>query len=383
MQTRLTNKFIELYNNTPTDLISCGGRFEILGNHTDHNHGLCMAATCNLAISSAVRPNEDLIVRLFSDGNPSFEIDLSNLEVVKEETNTSQALIRGVANYLKNKGFNIGGFNIYMESSIFSGAGVSSSAAFELLIAQVFNKLFNNCEIDKMILCKAGQYAENKYFGKKSGLLDQIGVAYGGIVYIDFNDIDNPHVEPMTIDFKDLHYVIVNTGGSHADLSDAYSAIPFDMHNAAKKCGVNFLVETDLETIKANQNKLSDIEFSRALHFFGECERVKIAKKAILEGNEDLFLSCINESRLSSTNYLKNMMVEDQYEGSPLEATDLIMKIIGDQGACKINGGGFAGSVICLVKDSRFLELLSEMKKRYGNSNVVEVYVRPVGPSNF
>ena len=139
------------------------------------------------AASSAVRPNEDLIVRLFSEGNPSFKIDLSNLEVVKEETNTSQALIRGVANYLKNKGFNIGGFNIYMESSIFSGAGVSSSAAFELLIAQVFNKLFNNCEIDKMILCKAGQYAENKYFGKKSGLLDQIGVAYGGIVYIDFN----------------------------------------------------------------------------------------------------------------------------------------------------------------------------------------------------
>ena len=383
MQTRLKQRFIEEYSQEPTDFISCGGRFEILGNHTDHNHGLCMAATCNLAISSAVSKNEDLKVRLVSNGNPSFEIDLSNLDVVKSETNTSQGLIRGVANYLKEQGFNIGGFNIYMESTIFSGAGVSSSAAFELLIAQVFNKLFNNSEIEKMILCKAGQYAENKYFGKKSGLLDQIGVAYGGIVYIDFVDINNPHVEPMIIDFEDLHYVIVNTGGSHADLSDAYSAIPNDMYNAAKKVGVNFLVETSIEKIKENQHKLSDIEYTRALHFFGECSRVAIAKKAILEKNENLFLSCINESRLSSTNYLKNMMVEDDYVGSPLEATDLIMNIIGEHGACKINGGGFAGSVICLVKDARFNQLMDEMKKRYGDQNVVEVFVRPIGPSNF
>lgn len=383
MKQILKTNFINLYNEEPSNFISCGGRFEILGNHTDHNHGLCMAATCNLAISSAVKANEDLTVRVISKGNPSFEISLENLEVVEEEKNTSNALIRGIAEYLSTRGYKIGGFNVYMESTIFSGAGVSSSAAFELLIAQIFNQLFNNNSIDKMLLCKAGQYAENKYFGKKSGLLDQIGVAYGGIVYIDFNDIDNPLVDPTQINFKDLHYVIVNTGGSHANLSDAYSAIPLDMYNAAKKTGHNFLVEGSLEEIKKNQDKLSDSEYSRALHFYGECERVKTAMKAIRDNDESTFLSMINESRLSSTNYLKNMMVENDYEGSPLEATDLIMKVIEGNGACKINGGGFAGSVIVLVKQSHLDVLLKETRKKYGNDNVVEVFIRPVGPSEM
>ena len=383
MRINLEKQFINHYSKLPEYFISCGGRFEILGNHTDHNHGLCMAATCNLAISSAVNKRDDSTVRLISKGNPSFEITLDNLDVHPNEINTSQALIRGIANYLTEHGYRIGGFDIYMESTIFSGAGVSSSAAFELLIAQVFNELFNNKQIDKMLLCKAGQYAENKYFGKKSGLLDQIGVAYGGIVYIDFKDIENPLVNPMTIDFKDLHYVIVNTGGSHADLSDAYSAIPNDMYNAAKKVGSNFLIETNLNTIEQNKEHLTDMEYNRAIHFYSECERVKNAKEAILNHDEDKFLSLINESRISSTYYLKNMMVGDDYKGSPLEATDLIMKIIEGNGACKINGGGFAGSVICVVKDTHFKKLLTAMKEKYGDNNVVEVFVRKIGPSNI
>lgn len=383
MQINLEQQFVKHYLKSPEYFISCGGRFEILGNHTDHNHGLCMAATCNLAISSAVNKRDDLTIRLVSKGNPSFEISLNDLEVNPDEVNTSQALIRGIAHYLYIHGYRIGGFDIYMESTIFSGAGVSSSAAFELLIAQVFNELYNDKQIEKMLLCKAGQYAENKYFGKKSGLLDQIGVAYGGIVYIDFKDIENPSVSPMTIDFKDLHYVIVNTGGSHADLSDAYSAIPNDMYNAAKKVGCNFLIETDLNTIEKNKQYLTEMEYNRAVHFFGECERVKIAKEAILNNDEEKFLTMINESRISSTKYLKNMMIENDYEGSPLEATDLIMNVIEGNGACKINGGGFAGSVICVVKDSHFDRLLTTMKEKYGNNNVVEVFVRNIGPSNI
>lgn len=383
MQINLEKEFVKHYLKSPEYFISCGGRFEILGNHTDHNHGLCMAATCNLAISSAVNKRDDLTVRLVSKGNPSFEISLNDLEVNPDEANTSQALIRGIAHYLYKHGYRIGGFDIYMESTIFSGAGVSSSAAFELLIAQVFNELYNDKQIEKMLLCKAGQYAENKYFGKKSGLLDQIGVAYGGIVYIDFKDIENPSVVPMTIDFKDLHYVIVNTGGSHADLSDAYSAVPNDMYNAAKKVGCHFLIETDLNTIEKNKQYLTEMEYNRALHFFGECERVKIAKEAILNNDEEKFLTMINESRISSTKYLQNMMVENDYEGSPLEATDLIMNVVEGNGACKINGGGFAGSVICVVKDSHFDRLLTTMKEKYGNNNVVEVFVRNIGPSNI
>lgn len=383
MKQVLKNNFTHYFNEEPTNFISCGGRFEILGNHTDHNHGLCLAATCNLAISSAVKPNDDLTVRVISKGNPSFEISLDNLDVVAEEVNTSNALIRGIAEYLHTRGYAIGGFNVYMESTIFSGAGVSSSAAFELLIAQIFNQLFNNNSIEKMVLCKAGQYAENKYFGKKSGLLDQIGVAYGGIVYIDFKDIENPVVNPTQIDFEDLHYVIVNTGGSHADLSDAYSAIPSDMYNAAKITGHNFLVEGSLEEIEQNKDKLSEIEYSRAIHFYSECERVKTAMNAVINKDEETFLSMINQSRLSSTNNLKNMMVKDEYKGSPLEATDFIMDIIEGHGACKINGGGFAGSVIVFVKESHLDTLLKAAKQKYGDNNVVEVFIRPVGPSEM
>lgn len=383
MKAILEQNFKNNFNLTPTHFISCGGRFEILGNHTDHNHGKCLAATCNLSIKSAVSKNDDLTVRLVSQGNPSFEISLEDLSIQDDEKFTSQGLIRGVASYLKDKGYNIGGFNVYMESDIFAGAGVSSSAAFELLVAQIFNELFNNNSIDKIVLCKAGQFAENNFFGKKSGLLDQIGVCFGGIVYIDFEDITNPVVDSTQIDFKDLHYVIVNTGGSHADLSDAYSAIPNDMYNAAKKCGHNFLVEGSLEEINAHKDELTEMEYNRAIHFYGETRRVEEAKLALINKDEDAFISKVNESRLSSTNYLKNMMVGDDYVGSPLEACDLAMEIIGNDGACKINGGGFAGSIICLVKENKLEEFLSKMKAKYGDHNVVEVFVRPIGPSTF
>ena len=206
----------EAYHQEKIDMVvSCGGRFEILGNHTDHNHGMCIASACNLEIVATVKKNSNKIVKLKSLGFPIDELDLSNLKVVEEEKGHSEALIRGVAAYLVQKGFKIGGFNAYTISTVFKGAGVSSSAAFELLIGHIFNVLFNDGKVDRLTLCKAGQYAENVYFGKKSGLLDQIGVGYGGIVKIDFKDIDNPLVEQVKFPFTDLHFVIVNTGGDH------------------------------------------------------------------------------------------------------------------------------------------------------------------------
>ena len=381
MKNKLNKIFTKNFNIDPTHNISCGGRFEILGNHTDHNHGLCLAATCDLAISSAVKKNDDLTVRLVSLGNPSFEIDLSNLEINPLEKFTSQALIRGIARYLSDAGHKICGFNVYMESTIFPGAGVSSSAAFELLIAQIFNELANENKIEKILLCKAGQYAENEYFGKKSGLLDQIGVGFGGITYIDFADIKNPKVDPTQIDFKDLHYVIVNTGGSHAELSDLYSEIPLDMYEAAHSAGVNFLNDTTLE--KVNKDSILERQYNRAIHFYGECERVKTAKKAIDEHDLDTFLKMINESRESSTKYLKNMMAFDVYEGSPLEAADLGMNLMNNEGAIKINGGGFAGSIICFVPSTHLDNFILGMSKTYGENNVKEVNVRRTGPGLF
>lgn len=375
----LKTQFIKLFYNEATSHFSCGGRFEILGNHTDHNHGLCLAATCSLSIDALVSKNDENIIRIVSEGFEPTIVDLRELNIIPSEKESSASLVRGIARFLKDHGYQIAGFNLLSNSTIFPGAGVSSSAAFELLICEIFNQLYNNSSIDKMLLCKAGQWAENNYFGKKSGLLDQIGVAYGNIVKIDFKDIENPIVEEIDFPFKDLHFVIVNTGGSHAELSDMYSSIPNDMYNAAKKMGHQFLVESNINELEQTKPLLSENEYDRAKHFYYENERVKKAIKALKDKDEKAFLAAINESRISSTELLKNMMVDD-YEGSPLEATDLAMKIMEGNGAAKINGGGFAGSIICEVP-SRYLEIfMKTMKEKYGDLNVQEVFVREVGP---
>ncbi len=361
-------------------VVSCGGRFEILGNHTDHNHGLCIASACNLEIVAAIKKSKDKSVSLKSLGFPIDELDLNNLNPVEEEKGHSEGLIRGVAAYLVNKGYKIGGFNAYTISTVFKGAGVSSSAAFELLVGHIFNILFNEGKISKLVLCKAGQYAENIYFGKKSGLLDQIGVGYGGIVQIDFKNIEDPAVEQVEFPFKDLHFVIINTGGDHSSLSDLYSSIPLDMYRAANEMKQRFLADASLEQLESVKGSLKEIEYKRALHFYTENARVRKAIKALKENDEESFLAAINESRLSSTNNLKNMMVGDKYEGSPLEACDLLLKATDNHGAVKINGGGFAGSVIAAIPDKYLDKAISAMSKKYGKENVVEIQIREEGP---
>ena len=376
----LLSKYQGIFASEAEQVFSCGGRFEILGNHTDHNHGLCLASACNLEIIASVSKNSSEKVLFQSLGFELDEVDLTDLESKEIEYATSKGLIRGVAAYLINHGYKVGGFNAYSESSIFKGAGVSSSAAFELLVGQIFNVLFNEGKISKLELCKAGKYAENEYFGKKSGLLDQIGVGYGGVVKIDFKNIDDPLVEQIDFPFKDLHFVLVNTGGDHSSLSNLYSSIPSDMYEAAKACGHNYLVEGSLEEVEAHKSEMSEMAYLRAKHFYEENARVRNAFKALQDNDQETFLKLINESRESSTNYLKNMMVESNYKGSPLEACDLLMKYSDNQGAVKINGGGFAGSVIALVSTSKLEKVLEKMKEYYGENNVQEIFVRDSGP---
>lgn len=374
-------KLIEKYKNEfgelPEFSAKSFGRFEIIGNHTDHNHGLCLAATCNLHISCLLKPNNSNVINFISDGYTTVKLNLDELECRKSDAGSSIGIIRGMARYLKKHGYKIGGFNAVSKSNIFPGAGVSSSAAFESLIGQIFNVLFNDGKIDKLFLAKAGQYAENTDFGKHSGLLDQIGCGYGNISFIDFKDIDNPIVEEINYPFNDLKFVIVNTGGSHADLSDLYSSIPTDMINAAKKLGHNYLIECSEQDCP----QLSEIERSRAKHFFGECERVRKAKEYINNHDKKGFLEMINESRKSSRDYLKNMMVGTNYKGSPLEATDIAMKILSNEGACKINGGGFAGSIICVVPSNKLDLFINKMSSIYSKKNVKEVKVKNSGPT--
>ena len=364
-------------------VFSCGGRFEILGNHTDHNHGLCLASACNLQIIAPATKNDSKIVRFQSLGFELDEVDLSDLDPRPVEYGTSKGLIRGVAAYLKEHGYKVGGYNAYSESSIFKGAGVSSSAAFELLVGHIFNVLFNNGKISKLELCKAGKYAENLYFNKKSGLLDQIGVGYGGVVSIDFKDVENPVVKQIKFPFSDIHFVLVNTGGDHSALGDLYSSIPSDMLEAARKCGHNYLVEGSLEELIENKDKMEESEFNRAKHFYNENVRVINAINAIENNDEEKFLDAINESRESSTKLLKNMMLEDQYKGSPLEACDLVMKATGNKGAVKINGGGFAGSVIAFIPSKYLDKVIKELSDKYGSQNVKEIFIREEGPNTI
>jgi len=370
--------FKEYYKKEPYAVFDCGGRFEILGNHTDHNHGLCLAATADLCITLALSKRDDNIIKLNSIGFGVISADLNDLTYNAKE-NKSASMIKGVAKYLKDHGYNYGGFDAVSTSTIFPGAGVSSSAAFELLIGQIFNELYNDNKLDKIFLAKAGQYSENNYYGKASGLLDQIGVAFGNIVSIDFEDINNPKVEEIPFPFDDLCFVGVNTGGDHSSMNALYSKIPLDMKNAAKKMGVNFLRESTLERLD-KINTLEDIEKSRAIHFYTENERVKEGIKALRNNDKKAFFNVMNGSRISSTNNLKNMMVENHYEGSPLEACDIAMNILKDEGACKINGGGFAGSIICCLPKSRKKEFIAKMSEKYGKENVTEINVRKFGP---
>ena len=372
-------QYNSIFKSSPDHVFTSGGRFEVLGNHTDHNHGLCLAATCNLCITAAVGLRNDNIVEMVSEGFENETIDLNSLEHTKGSHHAGE-MIKGVANYFVEHGYKIGGMNIYSTSSIFAGAGVSSSAAFLLLIAQLFNMLFNNGEIPTLEMCKAGQYSENNYYEKKSGLLDEIGVAYGNLVSIDFYDIENPEINNIEFPFDDLHFVIINTGGSHSGLNDLYSSIPNDMYTAAQTLGKYYLRYCDYRIFHANPQYFTENQYKRGVHFFTENQRVVHAIQTIKYKDKEMFLKQINESRKSSTENLMNMMIENHYEGSPLEACDRAMEAMDNEGACKINGGGFAGSIICVVPETKLSKFFPKMVEFYGKENVVEVFIRTSGP---
>ena len=382
----LRDKFSSTFENEPERYFSCGGRFELLGNHTDHNRGLCLAATCDLAINAAVRKREDKTIRMLSEGYGFFEMDLESLQKENDEVGKPSALIRGIAQCLVNDGFKVGGFDIYTKSEIPTGAGVSSSAAFELLIAHIFNELFNKGEIELKNLCKAGHYAEKNYYEKMCGQLDQIGVAYGSLVYIDFKDDSNPIIDNVKVSFNDYQFVIVNTGGSHAELSDLYDSIPNDMYKVADFFGKGFLRDVDYKEFLDNKKEIIEKcgkeAFERGEHFYQENERVQAALDALTRHDIPQLIKLMNESRESSTDLLHNMFYKKK-AGSPLEACEAIFKASGKRAGVKVNGGGFAGSVIALVPKDVVSDVVKAAKEKYGKDNVHLVNIREMGPCDL
>ena len=380
----IVNCYRDVFGTAPAALFSAPGRSEILGNHTDHQLGEVLAAAIDRDSYAAAAPSGDSVIRLYANGYGMFEIDTADLTVHEDEKGTTAALIRGVAAGFAEHGYKIGGFRATLESDIFPGAGVSSSACYESLIVGILSSLYNDGHVSPLDMAKVGQFAERDYFGKPCGLLDQVGTSFGGIDFLDFRSVLDPVVLPMKFPF-DLQIVLVNSGGSHAKLTPLYAQIPTDMFHIAKKYfGKEYLREVDPNDFFAHDWSKEDPKDARAIkradHFFEENARVLKAKKAIQQKDLSLFLEAVRESGESSTKKLKNTMPPNRYPGSPQEAIDRARPFL-KGGVARIMGGGFAGSIICFLPKKEGPAFIKKMASFYGEKNVVPVSIVDGGPA--
>ena len=356
--THMLKKHEEVFNaDGPVLLISAPGRTEIGGNHTDHNRGKVLAAAINLDTLAAVSKRSDRTVRIFSDGYEPLEMSLDDLTVNEAEQGTTKALVRGVAKKLQEEGFVIGGFDAAVTSTVRSGSGLSSSAAFEVLVCAIFDSLYNGLRMDAMKRAQYSQFAENVYFGKPSGLMDQMASSVGGLTYIDFKN-DEPKIEAISYDFaaKGFALVVVNTGGSHDDLTAHYAAIPKEMREVAACFGETCLrkvrPEQFLHGIPMVREKLgagkADRPILRAAHFYEENRRVDEMADALRGDDLNAFLKNVIESGQSSAMYLQNIYAKPEAQEVALALMLADQKLKG-RGAWRIHGGGFAGTTLNFV----------------------------------
>lgn len=337
---------------------SSPGRTEIGGNHTDHQHGKVLAASLNLCITAVCDKNDENVIRIKSEGYPEEIIDLSDLSQQPSENFRASALIRGIAARFKDLGYNIGGFDAYTVSNVLKGSGMSSSAAFEVLIAEMLNALYNDNRLDKTELAKSGQWAENNYFKKPCGLMDQLACAVGGLISIDFLNPDTPVITPVNFDFSATGYklCIIDTGADHSDLTENYAAITTELRKVSNYFGKEYLRDvsyTDfMNSIPALRKEAGDRAVLRAIHFYDENERVSAQIKSLESGDFDRFLALVRKSGESSYMYLQNVIpignIENQEVALALAICD---KILGDRGAFRVHGGGFAGTIQAFVPE--------------------------------
>lgn len=353
---RLEDKYTQYFkNNKPVHIFSTPGRTEIGGNHTDHNNGRVLAGSINLDSIAMAAVSNNKTATLYSEGyKEPFIVDLNDLSVIEKEKGTTQALIRGVAARLLQLGYKAEGFNALISSEVLPGSGLSSSASIEVLIGTIFNSLFNESKISPEILAKSGQYAENVFFGKPCGLMDQMACAVGGIILIDFKNPDSPMTEQINFDFDKQNYslLVVNTKGNHEDLTDDYAAIPGEMKAVAAEFGKSVCREISMKELLPKINILRDKHGDRAVlrayHFIRENERVQEQAAALKENNFKKFLNLVTESGDSSFKWLQNIFtvnnVKEQRVSLALALSDYYIKQIGE-GACRVHGGGFAGTI--------------------------------------
>ena len=378
-------------NNRETYLISAPGRTELGGNHTDHNNGKILAASIHLDSVGALQKRPDKIVELVSDGYPEpFIADLSMLDPIPEEAGTTTALIRGVACYLHKKGFTTGGMNGFIHSRVLSGSGLSSSASIEVLIAAAFSHMYNGGNISSIDLALAGRFAENVYMGKPCGLMDQLACSTGGIIAVDFNDENAPLIRSVPFNgFGTYVLAVVDTGGSHADLTPEYASIPMEMKETAALFGAKTCRELNadelIDSVKSVREKLGDRHVLRTLHFLEENERVEAMVKHLSEGNIAGYCSSVIESGESSAMYLQNNYAakKPEEQGIPLALMLSRRHLRNHGGAYRVHGGGFAGTIQAYVPQGQVDSYEKLMESVFGKGCVTKLQIRKYGAYCF
>ena len=365
--------------------VSAPGRTEVVGNHTDHNNGRVLAAAVNLDTLAAISENGQNVVCLYSAGyDRPFVVDISDLSIHEDEKETTYSLIRGVAARLNELGYKFGGFDAQVTSTVFKGSGLSSSAAFEVMLVAAFDALFNGWVIDAKLNARISQYAENVYFGKPSGLLDQTASAVGGLVALDFAP-EIAEVEAISYDFNKKGYTVcvVSAGGEHGNLTHAYASIPVEMKQVAALMGVKVLAEITPEQLEAAlpmlKNKVTDRAILRAFHFVDETRRVVDATNALKNDDLDAFFAAVIGSGESSWKLLQNLHVESSDNQEMPLALEMSRRMLSGRGAWRIHGGGFAGTILAFVPNDLVDAYAAAMNSVFGENATTCLSIRPEG----
>ncbi|MDP4223222.1 MAG: galactokinase family protein [Bacteroidota bacterium] len=382
----LLKQFNSEFGNGDCEFFTSPGRTEIGGNHTDHNYGRVLAGAVNLDNVAVAARNNSNVIRIISEGYPRFDVELSSLKPEAVEQFTSTALVRGICSRFKEVGHKIGGFNACIDGGVPKGSGLSSSASFEVLIGAILSQLFNDGKVDPIQNAIIGQYSENNYFGKPCGLMDQTACAMGGLITIDFKDPSKPIVKRVNFDFVATGFslVITDTGGNHADLNDEYASLPTDMKAVAAELGAKVLREVTLEQVldiaPKIREKVGDRAILRAIHFEGDNQRV-VDQVAALERNDFKgFLDMVIDSGYSSYMYNQNIFpvnnIREQGVSLALALSDLMLK---GQGAWRVHGGGFAGTIQAFVPRNLLEKYINTLEHFFGKGACHNLFIRPQG----
>jgi len=380
--------FADTYGDVEASLFSVPGRSELSGNHTDHNYGEVLAGSIDLDIIAVAAKTDDGIIKIKSKGFPEDVVDIkSYTSPVESDYFTSKSLIAGMAKAFSDKGLNAGGYMAYTTSNVFKGSGLSSSAAFEVMVGNMLNYFYNDGKVNNVEIAKMAQFSENVFFGKPCGLMDQMACAVGGFVHIDFHNPKEPLIEKIDFNLSKAGYAlcIVNTGGNHADLNEDYASVPAEMKSVAAHFGKGTLSELDLQTLLGDitvlREKVGDRAIMRAAHFFKENDRVEIQAAALKKNDLKTFLDLVKESGRSSFMFLQNVFttknIKEQGLSLALCITDAVLSVT--DAAWRVHGGGFAGTIQAFVPKMYVEMYRRAIDSAFGEGACHVLRIRPYG----